>query len=204
MRAAKRAARAAAADAVRRVTRESAARQGEAVAAELAGLAEWRRAAAVLAFVSVDGEVDTAPLVRRAFDDGKRLYVPRVAEGGGGRMSMLRAASAEEVAAFPPGRWGLREPPADPPRELALEDADVLAGRAVVVLPGAAFDASGRRLGRGGGFYDRYVGELRRAAKAAGGEAPPLIGVCLAEQVLDEVPVEDHDVAVSRVVRGTP
>ena len=62
----------------------------------------------------------------------------------------------------------------------------------VVVVPGVAFTRDGHRLGQGGGWYDRFLPRLP--------ERCTTIGVCFAEQVVDEVPVEDHDVAVDVVV----
>ena len=62
----------------------------------------------------------------------------------------------------------------------------------VVVVPGVAFTRDGHRLGQGGGWYDRFLPQLRPACTT--------IGVCFREQVVDAVPVEPHDVAIDLVV----
>jgi 5-formyltetrahydrofolate cyclo-ligase len=62
----------------------------------------------------------------------------------------------------------------------------------VVVVPGVAFTADGRRLGQGGGWYDRLLAGLRADAVS--------IGVCFAVQVLDDLPVEPHDIGVDVVI----
>ena len=62
----------------------------------------------------------------------------------------------------------------------------------VVVVPGVAFTPDGHRVGQGGGWYDRFLPQLRPACTT--------IGVCFREQVVDAVPVEPHDVAVDVVV----
>lgn len=62
----------------------------------------------------------------------------------------------------------------------------------VVVVPGLAFTASGHRLGQGGGWYDRYLTEIRDDCLT--------IGVCFREQLLADVPVEAHDITVDVVV----
>jgi 5-formyltetrahydrofolate cyclo-ligase len=62
----------------------------------------------------------------------------------------------------------------------------------VVVVPGLAFTASGERLGQGGGWYDRFLAGVRDDCVT--------IGVAFAEQVVDELPVELHDVRLTRVV----
>ena len=60
----------------------------------------------------------------------------------------------------------------------------------VVVVPGLAFTADGRRLGQGGGHYDRFLRQLRRGCVT--------IGAAFAEQLVDDLPHEDHDVRVER------
>lgn len=62
----------------------------------------------------------------------------------------------------------------------------------VVVVPGVAFTASGDRLGQGGGWYDRFLCRL--------GPGSLSVGVCFVEQVLDDLPLESHDVVLDRVV----
>ena len=62
----------------------------------------------------------------------------------------------------------------------------------LVVVPGLAFTAAGERLGQGGGWYDRYLAQVR--------DDCTMIGVCFAEQILDTLPVEAHDVTMDRIV----
>lgn len=62
----------------------------------------------------------------------------------------------------------------------------------LVVVPGLAFTASGDRLGQGGGWYDRFLAGTRPDCTT--------VGVCFAEQVLDALPVEPHDVVIDHVV----
>lgn len=62
----------------------------------------------------------------------------------------------------------------------------------LVVVPGLAFTAAGHRLGQGGGWYDRFLSQVRADCTT--------IGVCFAEQILESLPIEAHDVAVDHVV----
>ena len=61
-----------------------------------------------------------------------------------------------------------------------------------MVAPGLAFDRAGRRLGYGGGYFDAFLPRLRPGC--------PVVGVCFAEQLVDEVPAGPHDRAVDVVV----
>jgi len=62
----------------------------------------------------------------------------------------------------------------------------------VVVVPGLAFTTDGDRLGQGGGWYDRFLSQVRSDCTS--------IGVCFTEQIVDALPVEAHDVVVDHVV----
>ena len=62
----------------------------------------------------------------------------------------------------------------------------------LVVVPGLAFDSGGNRLGRGGGFYDRFLARLRRSAVT--------IGLAFDLQIIDRVPADDRDFAVGTIV----
>ena len=140
---------------------------------DVAALDEYRRAATVMAFCAIAGEPDTDPLFARLAADGKVLVLPRAAGDG------LEAALPGDGLVR--GPHGVGEPTG------ATVHADVVD---LVLVPGVAFTPEGVRLGRGGGHYDRFL-----AACAA-----PKIGVCFAEQLVDRLPVEPHDVRVQRVV----
>ena len=78
-------------------------------------------------------------------------------------------------------------------RLVAVPEADVEPSWPdVVVVPGLAFTAAGDRLGQGGGWYDRFLSKVRPDCTT--------IGVCFAEQIVDELPVEVHDVTMDHVV----
>jgi 5-formyltetrahydrofolate cyclo-ligase len=81
-----------------------------------------------------------------------------------------------------PGRYGIREPVGGAsPEQLDL-----------IVVPGLAFTADGNRLGRGAGFYDRFLSTIPGYAVK--------VGVCFAFQLVLEIPVECHDVKVDALV----
>lgn len=78
-------------------------------------------------------------------------------------------------------------------RLAAVPEADVEpAWPDVVVVPGLAFTAAGERLGQGGGWYDRFLSDVRADCTS--------IGVCFAEQIVDTLPIEAHDVVMDHVV----
>jgi len=146
------------------------------IVAHLVDSAEWSGAATVLAYLSMPREVDLDGLWALG---GRTLCAPRTAWAA---RSMV-AAALGEVSSAVEVRPGLREPGPGAPTVDRLD---------LVLVPGVAFDPAGRRLGRGGGFYDRFLAGV--PARTA------VMGVCFGCQVVDEVPSEAHDVRVGGLV----
>ena len=90
--------------------------------------------------------------------------------------------------------WGIREPLPT----LPLVSKDKIPARTAILVPGLAFCKDGRRLGRGKGFYDRYLSELL-AANPAFAARGKICGYCMAVQVADTVPTEENDVRVQEL-----
>ena len=145
-------------------------------------LPAYQESGVVLAYASFGTELRTDEFLRRVRDDGKVLLLPRVERGG------LRLYEVRDVERdLAPGMWGIREPQAD---RCPKADPDRVG---FALIPGVAFDRKGRRLGYGGGFYDRLI---------AGGlpGRTPLVSGAFEVQVVDEVPVGPHDAPVDAVV----
>ena len=143
---------------------------------------EYQRCRRLLVYAALPDELPLSTLVARARDDGKCLLLPRMAGA-----HELVLARIERIEGLAPGRYGVREPPAD----AAIESlgSDVLA-----LVPGLAFDSGGGRLGRGGGVWDRALCE-RSGALA--------FGVGFEFQIVDALPLEEHDQGMDGVVTET-
>lgn len=152
-----------------------------AACARAAALPELVGARSILAFASFGSELDTGPLLTWALDADKRLCLPLVA--GPREMRALLVTDLEHDLV--PGHWDIPEPRADLP-ELAPEEIDA------VVVPGSMFDPACRRCGYGGGFYDTYLPRTRPGT--------PRVALAFELQLVDEVPVEPHDLRVDAVV----
>ena len=137
----------------------------------------------VMAYAASAEELDPAPAIAALHDAGKRVVLPRIEAPG--VLGLYEVASDEELE---PGALGIRQPHADAPR-VAAELVDA------VIVPGVAFDANGRRLGYGGGYYDRLLPRLREDCER--------IGFCYDEQLVDLVPVAEHDEHMHVIVTPT-
>lgn len=154
----------------------------EAIAAGIRRLPAFASARAVLLTLPFRNEWNTLPLVRAALADGKTVAMPRVDVGT--RMlelHALRDAERDVVASD----QGIPEPRPECPR-VAREAIDF------VLVPGVAFDREGRRLGYGGGYYDRLLPLLSPAA--------PRVAGAFEVQLVPRVPAAPHDVAVDAIV----
>ena len=141
-------------------------------------LPEFRAARTVAVFAALPDEPATDEVLAR-WASTRRVVLPRV-EGDAMRFYACRP----DALVF--GAFGILEPQGERPCPAGAID--------LVVCPGVAFTADGGRLGRGRGYYDRYLGDpVFRGFR---------VGVCYAHQLVDDLPVEPHDVRMDRVITG--
>lgn len=152
-------------------------------------------AAAVLAFASMQGESDTAPIIDLALKGGKTLLLPRIS--GKSLDFVAFGGSKNELR---PNRFGTLEPIAGKCLFSACGNEDApLPFPALIVVPGLAFDRKGGRLGRGSGFYDRFLHEL--SARYPRPRYSYLVaGFCFNHQIVEAVPVEPTDFAMDCLI----
>jgi 5-formyltetrahydrofolate cyclo-ligase len=142
---------------------------------------EYTKAEVVMVFLSLPTEVDTTRFVLRAWQDRKRVLAPKVSWEQR-RMMPLEIRSLTQD--FTVTSLGIREPATGPPIPIQIID--------LVIVPGLGFDEQGNRLGRGRGFYDRFLAH------------PQFRGVSCAlafeEQITESVPADPLDVRVNMLV----
>ncbi len=143
-------------------------------------LPAYAAARAVALYSPLGNEVETSGIFRDALEARKRLYYPKVTEGVPG---VFRVRAGTDLV---PGRFGILEPEGD-------ERLPRFGGGALAVfIPGVAFDIRGNRIGRGGGWYDRWLEGLDVCV--------PRIALAYEFQLLEEVPVERGDLPVHTIV----
>lgn len=152
---------------------------GDAAARFVTQLPEWKQAKTVCLYASFGGELPTDALLLLALLEGKRLLLPRVTN-----KTTLVLHEVTDLATLRASRLGIREPAPTAPTA-------VLAEAGLVLLPGLGFDGAGRRLGHGGGFYDRLLAKPPRKTF--------LLGHAHAFQLLARLPAEAHDIKVMAV-----
>lgn len=137
---------------------------------------EYKSCDTLYVYLSYNQEVRTKELIECARRDGKKVAAPRV-EGEAIKFYYLKGD--EDIV---PGFKGIPEPAE------GLEPSDDKT--ALMLMPGLAFDKSGKRLGYGGGFYDRFLEK----------EHHTTVALCFDFQLVDSVPTEEYDLPVDLVI----
>ena len=143
-----------------------------------------QRAQSILFYASMPGEVDTLAMIEKAIYSGKRVALP-IVEQNQRKLIPTVILSMEEVHE---STYGIAEPHFDPAKALALKDIDA------VIVPGLAFDKLYNRLGRGKGYYDRFLSTLPKDVTT--------VGLAFDFQLTDRLPTEAHDMRLQQIIAG--
>jgi 5-formyltetrahydrofolate cyclo-ligase len=142
---------------------------------------QFQQTAVVMIYLSLPHEVDTAAVILSAWQQGKTVAVPKISWQ---QRHMIPVIITSLETGFSTDVGGLRNPITGAP--MPIEEIDL------VVAPGLGFDRKGNRIGRGGSYYDRFFSNKGlRAVKC---------GFAFEEQVVENVPVVEHDVQMDMLV----
>ena len=154
----------------------------QAVCAHLSTLPSVVTADTILAYLPLEDEVDLTCLLSEWIEESRRTVCVPIVSWEQKTMHAGLLPTLEEESLIE-RVYGLREP--RDPQPISADSIDVM------LVPGLGFDSDGGRLGRGGGFYDRYLGNCR---------SPIVIGVGFDCQMLGSIPTEEHDQLMTAVV----
>ena len=157
-------------------------KMSEEVAEKLQGIVASRNPQTVMAYWPLPDEVDIRPLVDLLVAQGIVIILPKVT--GDETMELRHYASRADLEE---GAFHIMEPVGEP-----FVDYDQID---MILVPGMAFDAAGHRLGRGKGYYDRFLNTHFSTTRH-----PYLLGICFPFQHVAEVPSEKHDVLMDEVI----
>ena len=161
----------------RAMTEEQIAATSDALAQQLYAHPAYKEAKSIFGYLSYNQEVRTMPMLEQAQKDGKRVAVPKVI---GDTMIFIWLDDLSRVEL---GYCSIPEPIDNGPE--AIDET------ALVMMPGLAFDPTGRRCGYGGGFYDRYLEQHPNH---------PTIAMCYGFQMFDHLDTDPHDIPVNYVL----
>lgn len=151
---------------------------------KLLNLKELKYSNNILAYVSYKSEVKTDELINDLLKMSKNIYAPYCIKEEK-RMEIVKITDPENE--LKKGAYGIKEPK----KSLRNNNANIK-NLDLVLVPAVAFSKSGYRIGYGGGYYDRFLNRLDDKAIS--------VGINYDELVLEELPKEDHDLAVNIVL----
>ena len=149
----------------------------------------FKEAKTVLFYASFGAEVDTISMIEESLKMGKRVLVPKVDK----ERHRLRLYEIKDLRELSPGYMGIPEPSLPDKRIRQIKDVDL------AIIPGAAFDYSGNRLGYGAGYYDILLSGTEKS-ESTRTEKVPFVALAYEEQLIDSIPSETHDVKVGIII----
>ncbi|MGV2938228.1 5-formyltetrahydrofolate cyclo-ligase [Mesobacillus sp. LC4] len=141
---------------------------------------EWIEASTIAITVSKAPEVDTFQIIRKGWEQGKRMVVPKCEP----KTRQLNFRELKRFSELESVYYGLLEPIVSETESINPDEIDL------VVVPGLAFSNEGYRLGFGGGYYDRFLANYQGNT----------VSLAFVNQIVPEVPVESHDIPVRKIV----
>jgi 5-formyltetrahydrofolate cyclo-ligase len=154
------------------------------ITTQLDALVEAHGARSISCFLSTRTEPETRGFVRSAVARGIRVLLPITRADG-----LLDWAVADDTEEISEGLYGLPEPTGEVLGPIAVNDVDLM------IIPAAAIDRTGTRLGWGRGYFDKTIGSMEKC--------PPVYAVIYDSEVLDSLPREVHDQPVDGIVTPT-
>jgi len=147
----------------------------------LISMQQFQDASTIMMYLSLPYEADTSEAILQAWQLGKIVSVPKISWE---QRHMIPVKINSLETGFATGSSGLKNPMAGVP--VPFEDIDL------VVTPALGFDRQGNRLGRGGSYYDRFFANAELKASRC--------GFAFTEQLIDSIPVTEHDEPVDSLV----
>ena len=145
-------------------------------------LPEFINAKTIFFYTSFRSEVDTMDMIKVSLNTGKLIVLPKV-DKENNRLKLYEIKNMNELAR---GYMWILEPFVSEDRLRDLDDIDL------IIIPGAAFDIYGNRLGYGAGFYDMLLSKMEKKI--------PIVAPAYEEQIVEKIPAEPHDIKVDKIV----
>lgn len=187
----------------------------------------YKTSRAIFGFMPLNDEVDILPIFRAAISDGKKVLLPRIsAKAKTGREEFSECAHGnssdkifgsgtmdfyfverDPIEETEANTFGIYEPkPSCKKADIETLCAEMGGEKISVLVPGLAFTKDGFRLGRGGGYYDRFLEKLRKLcdARENNSKKPNFVGVCYAAQILQSIPCAQHDIKMDTLLSAQP
>ncbi|MBS6502711.1 MULTISPECIES: 5-formyltetrahydrofolate cyclo-ligase [unclassified Clostridium] len=151
---------------------------------ELINTELYKKASNIFIYISFSNEINTINIIEKAFEDRKNVFIPKVYKDEKS-MKAIKLNSFDELKK---NSMGILEP---------IDDSDYIEKENIdlIVVPGVVFDNECNRIGYGGGYYDRYLNEIKSKENK--------IALAYDLQVVDKIECEAHDIKVDYIITNT-
>lgn len=144
----------------------------------------YLKAKNIFIYISFDKEIETKRIINKALNDEKNVYIPKIYRHDKS-MKAIRLKSSEDLKE---NSMGILEP---------IEDSDYINKEEIdlIIVPGVVFDLNGNRIGYGGGYYDRYLEDIKEVSNK--------VVLAYDLQVVDFIEPESHDINIDYIITNT-
>ena len=152
------------------------------IRSHLFSLPEYRNSSLIMFYVSIGGEVYTYDMIREALGENKEIAVPLILKS----QNIMLPCRISDFTDLEPGSFGILQSVKEKIQNIPLSSIDL------IIVPGMAFDRNGNRLGRGKGFYDRFLYLI--------GSEITKIALAFSFQIVEQVPINKNDIFMDKIV----
>ena len=141
----------------------------------------YKKSKRIFIYVGFKSEINTLKYIESFLQDGKEIFVPKT-DMENKEMKAIKLTSVDELKL---SNYGILEP---------MFEENVADGNSfdLIIVPGAVFDLDGNRIGYGGGYYDKYLDNIKGSISK--------VALAYSFQVLNNIPNEEHDIKVNYII----
>ncbi|CAK9298657.1 unnamed protein product [Gordionus sp. m RMFG-2023] len=160
---------------------------------------KYKKCTNVAIFLSMPDEIDTTPILKDIFNTNKKCFIPFYSEVPSKLMKMLPIYLWNDYLNLSLTKWNIKQHSEIQGNE-SLDIYDKNEELDLMFVPGLAFTNSGLRLGRGKGYYDRYLAYIKQKNITNGVKLPYIIALCYKISILSYIPTDAHDMIVDEII----
>ncbi|MDU2121445.1 MAG: 5-formyltetrahydrofolate cyclo-ligase [Clostridium celatum] len=141
----------------------------------------YKKAKKIFTYVSFGSEIDTIKFINHALNDNKKIYIPKT-DKSKKEMVAIRINSLDNMNV---DKWGILEPK-------VVDKNKIEKNFDLILIPGLAFDRNGNRIGYGGGYYDKYLSQIKETSNK--------IVLAYDFQIVNNIENEPHDIKTNYII----
>jgi 5-formyltetrahydrofolate cyclo-ligase len=152
------------------------------IQSRLYSLSEYKKSSFIMFYLSTEREVSTFDTIKTALSENKKVAVPLILKP----WDIMIPCEIKNLKDLKPGSFGILQPTKDKIQNVPISLIDL------IIVPGMAFDRKGNRVGKGKGFYDKFLKLIDQTI--------PKIALAFSCQIVEQIPAKEYDIAVDKII----